>query len=465
MRPLFSISLAGRTLVILLVGLTFSHILSILVFTSEKLEPAVLTNEEELLARMAVITRLLLETPASLHETVLSAINRHDLHGRLIPASGPHFNPPPEQNDEHLRQRLETLLHAPLAHVAAVNATLPDWNHHHGSFHRFLFHLEMDIIRLMHDTVMERELHAWIDLPGENRLLLETRLAANHVPLFRHATLSVIIMTGATLVFALIIAGYMTQPLKRIVAAADTIGQDRSIVQLPENGPSEVVAVARAFNRMNRRIREFVEERLRMIAAISHDLRTPLTKLKLLAEFVDDETTRKQMIATLDEMAFMLSSTLTFARDSMSSEAKQPVNMNSLLSAICADMVDAGHQVVFVEADKQTCSCRPLTMKRALTNLIHNAVQYGGAAQVSLQDSGKKLVVAIRDPGPGIPKEEWDHVFKPFFRLEPSRSPDTGGVGLGLAIADAVIRDHQGAIRFSYPEGGGFMARVELKKL
>lgn len=465
MKPSFSISLAGRTLIILLVGLTFSHILSILVFTSEKLEPAVLTNEEELLARMAVIIQLFMETPESLHESILLAVNRHDLHARFLTPSSTPSHPFPKATDDPLRHRLQAMLHAPQARILAVSATLPDWNHHHGSFHRFLFQLEMDIIRWMHDTVMEQELHAFIDLPGGKQLLLETRLADNHVPLFRHATLSVIIMTGATLIFALIIAGHMTRPLKRIVTAADTIGQDSYTVQLPETGPSEVVAVARAFNRMNRRIRDFVEDRLRLIAAISHDLRTPLTKLKLMAEFVDDQTTRKQMIATLDEMAFMLASTLTFARDTLSSEPKQPVNLESLLLALCTDMMDAGHPVTFTETNKQTCFCRPLAMKRALTNLIHNAVQYGGAAQVSLHDSGEKLLVAIRDPGPGIPEEEWEHVFKPFLRLEPSRSPDTGGVGLGLAIADTVIRDHQGSIRFSYPEGGGFMTCVELAKL
>ncbi|HIJ86035.1 MAG TPA: HAMP domain-containing protein, partial [Magnetococcales bacterium] len=449
-------------LFILLVGLTFSHILSILVFTSEKLEPAVLTSENQVLERMAVVTRMLLDIPASQHPSILFAMNHSGMHFDVLSQPSGHQEPASNQNDEALRQRLEEAIRSPQTRVVAVTASQPDWNHQHGEVHRLLFKVEMSIIRMMHDAVMDRELRAWVDLPTGQRILMENQLTENHVPLFRHATISVIIMTGAIILFALVVAQYMTLPLKHIVEAANTVGRDVYSAPLREKGPTEVIAVARAFNRMNRRIREFVEDRLYIIAAISHDLRTPLTKLKLMAEFVGDENTRERMVVTLDEMESMLATTLNFARDAITVESKQQVNLSGLLGAICADMNDAGQPVDFEDTDKMPCLCRPLTLKRTLTNLIHNAVTYGGCAHVSLKREKDRFIITIRDSGPGIPENEWDNVFKPFLRLDPSRSTDTGGVGLGLSIAASAIRDHNGTIRFAYPPDGGFATQVEL---
>lgn len=457
-----TLSLAGRALLTLLVGLTFSHILSILVFTSEKLEPAVLGSEEEVLERMAAITRLLLEIPANVHEPVLAAMNRAGLHVEVVHRSPVAAEADPTGNDEPLRQRLQEAIGSSRARVVAVVTEEPDWNHEHGELHRLLFAVEMGIIRLMHEVVMDREVRAWVELPAGHRIFLATRPADNHVPLFRHATISVIIMTVAILLFSLVIASHMTLPLRRIVRAADTLAQDIHAPLLSEEGAAEVVTVARAFNRMNRKIREFVEERVRMVAAISHDLRTPLTRMKLMAEFVEDEATRERLVSTLDEMAAMLAATLAYARDAANEEPKQKLNLAGLLSALCADLADIGLAVTWEEADKLPYPCRPLAMKRALGNLIHNAAQYGGAARVALLREEARVVIAIHDPGAGIPEAEWENVFKPFFRLDPSRSPDTGGVGLGLAIAAAIVRDHDGVIRFAHPPEGGFLTRVEL---
>ncbi|MBF0423386.1 MAG: hypothetical protein HQL73_10380 [Magnetococcales bacterium] len=465
MKIIFPISLAGRTLLILSVGLTFSHLLSILVFTSEKLEATVVTSEGQVLERMAAVARLLLELPDSQHQPVLVAMNRSGMHFSVEQMTAQESPPIVSDNDESLRRQLEHLIAEPRARVVAVRMTEPDWNHQQGSLHRLLYAVEVAIIRLMHDTVMDQELQAWVDLPAGHRLFLSTHPADNHVPLFRHATISVSIMTGAILFFSLIITRHLTIPFARIVRAADTFGQDVYAVPLPEEGAVEIVSMARAFNRMNRRIREFVEDRLRMIAAISHDLRTPLTKLKLLAEFVGDETTRARLVATMDEMEAMLTATLSLARDATTMEPKQRVNLSSLLLSICENLRDIGHTVSFLETDKQPCLCRPLAMKRAMTNLIHNALKYGGSARVFLDRKGEWLSVVIRDPGPGIPEEQWDNVFKPFLRLEPSRSPDTGGVGLGLTIAASVIRDHDGTIIFAHPPEGGFEVRVQLPEV
>lgn len=454
-------SLAGRTLLMLFVGLTLSHIVSILVFTSEKMEAAVLTSEQQLLERMAILTRLLCDAPESLHAPILSAMNRDSV--RLDILHDPDGNrTTPDDNVEPLRQTLEQLIDRQDVRVLRMQIRQPNWHHEFGTLHRFLFWIEMKIIRAMHTQVIDQEWHALVQLPNQQHILLTNHPTSNHVPLFRHATISVIIMSGAILLFVLIMVRHMTRPWQRIIQAAEVFGRDVYAAPLPEQGATEIVHAARIFNRMNRRIREFVEEQLQIIAAISHDLRTPLTQLRLMAEFTRTEEERTRMLSILDEMEKMFSATLSFARDSVSNEPKQRLNLSSLLAAICSDMADAGAAVQFAEHDKLPYFCRPIALKRALINLIDNAIQYGGRADVSITTTPDSIEIQIHDPGSGIPEEEWEHVMLPFRRLEPSRNRHTGGVGMGLAIANSVIHDHGGEIRFIHPSAGGFVVKVIL---
>ncbi|MBF0284222.1 MAG: HAMP domain-containing protein [Magnetococcales bacterium] len=461
MKNPFPLGLTGRTLLLLLAGLFLSHAASILVFTSERLEPGVLTSEQQVLERMAAVIRLMVEIPPALHEPTLAAMNRVGMHFEALHEADPAPDALPPARDESLRRRLALAIDSEQARVAAVTVSEPDWNHPQGSWHRLLFAVEMGILRWMRGPVMDQELRAWVDLPAAgHRILLTTRPADHHAPLFRLATLSVLLMTGAIFLFSWLIARRMTLPLRQVVRAAEEIGRDVYAPPLPEEGPAEAAAVARALNRMNGRIRDFVEERLRMVAAISHDLRTPLTKLKLLVEFSGDDDARARMVGVLNEMESMLSGALAVARDAAAVEAKQRVNLTGLLSAICQDMADLGQPATFEEGPKQPCLCRPLAMKRALTNLIHNAVQHGGSTRVALRRQGDQLIIDIHDSGPGIPESQWENVFKPFFRLAPES--DAGGAGLGLAIASSVIRDHHGTLGFVHPPESGFITRVEL---
>ncbi|MBF0459835.1 MAG: ATP-binding protein [Magnetococcales bacterium] len=461
MKRLMPGSLAGRTLLILFIGLTLSHIVSILVFTSEKMETAVLTSEQQLLERMAILTRLLCDAPESLHAPILSAMNRDGVPidvTYVANGSAPIY----PNHIESLRQALEQQIGRTQVHVLAVHIQEPDWHHAFGTLHRWLFWIEMQIIRAMHTEVIDQEWHVVVQLPNQKQVLLTSLPAGNHVPLFRHATLSVLIMSVAILLFVLVMVRHMTRPWQKIIQAAEVFGQDVYAKPLPEEGATEIVHAARIFNRMNQRIRAFVEEQLQMIAAISHDLRTPLTQLRLMAEFSTSAEERMRMIAILDEMEKMFTATLSFARDSAATEPKQSLNLSGLLAAICSDMVDAGALVQFDEGDKLPYFCRPMAMKRAMVNLIDNAIQYGGRADVRITSTPDRVDIQIQDPGAGIPEAEWDNVMRPFRRLEPSRNRHTGGVGMGLAIAHSVIHDHGGEIRFVLPAAGGFLVKVVL---
>lgn len=453
-------SLAGQTMAILLVGLMLFHLLSILVFTSEKLETVLITDENRILEKVAAISRMLADTSRAYHEVMITALNDampdvHFKHGE------PDANTSTTNRDEEARQRLENLINRPGVRVVAVESVTPRWDHDGGEWHRLWFMVEAGIVRWMHGAAMDQEMHMVVIMPDGHQVVFTTHPTANHVPLFRHATISVSLMGGAVLLFSWLAVRRMTTPLKQIVRAAETFGRDLYADSLPEEGTVETRKVAQAFNAMNVSIREFIEERTRMIAAISHDLRTPLTRLRLRLEFIQPPEDRGRMAAILDEMDAMLTATLTFARDAVTeSEARRRVNLAGLLATICDDLQDQGLEVSRDEWERLPYECRPLAMKRALTNIMLNAVRHGGAARVDLEVTGGGVVIKVRDPGEGIPESEWENVFKPFYRLDPARNQQ--GAGLGLSVASAVIRDHGGEITFHRPPDGGFVVQVIL---
>jgi signal transduction histidine kinase len=201
-----------------------------------------------------------------------------------------------------------------------------------------------------------------------------------------------------------------------------------------------------------------------MLAAISHDLRTMLTRFRLRAEYIDDDEQRAKALADLAEMQAMLDATLSFARDDASAEARTAVDLSSLIQTLCDDLADAGQPVYYDGIHRVTIACRPSALGRALANLIDNAVKYGGEAKVDLSGGDDEVVILIADRGPGIPEDEREKVFAPFYRMEESRSRETGGTGLGLALARDIVRGHGGDITFEDRDGGGLVARVVLPR-
>ncbi len=253
-----------------------------------------------------------------------------------------------------------------------------------------------------------------------------------------------------------------TKPLSVFASAAERLGVDVNAEPLPEAGPSEVVRAAHAFNTMQMRIKRFIRDRTQMLAAISHDLRTPITRLRLRAEFVDDDRQRMKMLSDLDEMEAMIGATLTFARDDAATEKGESVDVAAIVAAVCSDQRAAGRDVTYTGPDSLGFIARDLALKRAIYNFIDNAVKYGKCARVTLSASTTELVILIDDDGPGIPLSDRERVFAPFIRLESSRSRETGGAGLGLTIARNAVRSMGGDVElFNRPEGG-LRVRVTL---
>jgi signal transduction histidine kinase len=249
-------------------------------------------------------------------------------------------------------------------------------------------------------------------------------------------------------------ARQIARPLRRLAASAEAVGRGENVPPLPENGPDDIRKTTEAFNRMQARLFRFVEDRTRMLAAIGHDLRSPLTSLRLRAEFVNDPETQQRMLGTIDEMQSMTESMIALARGEATIEETRIVDLNALLGSLCDDLIDLGQPIHYRDTTKITYRCRPDGLRRAVRNLIENAVRYAGAAEVSIEHSSGSIELVIADRGPGIPEQMNEKVFAPFFRLENSRSRETGGVGLGLSIARAIARHHGGDITLSSNEPG-----------
>lgn len=263
---------------------------------------------------------------------------------------------------------------------------------------------------------------------------------------------------------SLLVVRWITNPLRRLAKAAEDFGKGGTPV--PEDGPREVQDAARTFNVMQSRIHRLVADRIQVLAAVSHDLRTPIQRLRLRAGFLDDVGTQQAIDADLDEMEVMVESTLAFLRGKTESEEPRQADLAAILRTLCDDAVDCGAKVNYAGPDRAPMQFRPLAMKRAISNLIDNPVKYGGGgACVTLRDLSGETTVWVEDDGPGIPEAALESVFEPFERLEASRNRGTGGMGLGLAIARQVVNGHDGTFSLANRSTGGLVATVRLLRM
>ncbi len=268
----------------------------------------------------------------------------------------------------------------------------------------------------------------------------------------------------AIFISGLIIAKLMTRPMARLAIAADRFGLGQTQEPLSESGPREVRQTIRAFNRMQQRLHKHLKDRSLMLAAISHDLRTPVTTLRLRAEYIEDEEIREKTLQTLGEMEAILKATLSFSRDDAADEKARVTDLPALLQSLVDDHIDLGGEVVYIGPDKLPFTCRPVALKRALNNLIDNALKYAGSTQVTLASHADSVSIQVDDHGPGIPEQSLEQIFTPFFRLETSRNRETGGTGLGLAVARSIVLAHGGELTLENLAEGGLRAQITLPR-
>ena len=267
------------------------------------------------------------------------------------------------------------------------------------------------------------------------------------------------LITLGTICVALVIAHRLTRQLAFLQGMAKTISADGFLPRLPEGGPAEVRATARALNLMGASLKSAVESRMRLVAAAGHDLRTPLTRMRLRAEFLSDEE-RTRWLNDIDELGKIADSAIQLMREETDGKRTQRVRIDRIVVAVCDELKSLGFEVVAEKLDAATISTSPLAITRALRNLIVNAATHGTRAHVAIQANAAKVVVVIDDEGPGIPQEALPRVFEPLFRVDPARRKSIPGAGLGLAIAKEIVERHGGSLMIHNLKPNGLRQEV-----
>jgi len=299
-----------------------------------------------------------------------------------------------------------------------------------------------------------------IRLTGGDWLNVRTMFHRPALQLTPQALVPVLLMAAAVALVAWWTARRVVGPMRALAVGADRLGRGLDADPLPMTGPSEVQETTQAFNRMKDRLTRFVNERTHMLAALSHDLRSPLTAMRLRIEMLDETDDSIRLKSLVDEMQVMVEATLEFARGVARAEPATVVDLAALLGDLVGDV--GGDRASLAPSPPLHMAIRAHALNRALRNLIDNAVRYGGQAKVTLTRAHGVAIISIADKGPGLPEDQLEAVFEPFVRLEGSRSRDTGGVGLGLAIARTIIQAHGGTVSLRNLREGGVEAVVHL---
>ncbi len=455
-------TLGARLIVLILLAVALSQGVSLLVYRVERLRTVRHAVQEECLGRAVSAFRVAEATPEAERAAVLATVETPLTRYWLTPGPpGPGWadaarahllRPVPGARRTALTESLfseeRTLRTPPAAQWQQIPESawlpqhpvrlleLPEWN-------GFGFAMEL----------AEGE---WLNtVYAKPDRLVRTTLTPGY-----YVTLALTILIF--LLAALFIARRLSRPLRQLTRAAERFGYGEEPVQLVPEGPADIRATMEAFNRMQARLHRLVEDRTRMLAAIGHDLRTPITSLRLRAEFVADEEAREKLIATLDEMQAMTEAALSFARAEAVAEPGRVVDLSALLQSLCDDLADLGWAVAYEPSPRLPYPCRADALRRAVRNVVENAIRYGQHAQVALHREGGKVCITVRDAGPGIPEGEQEHLFAPFVRGETSRNTSTGGVGLGLTIARSILRGHGGEVTLRNLPGGGLEASLVL---
>jgi len=428
-------SLAGRTALLLIVGLVIVQVAGLTIHALDRVDLQRFQQARELSSRSFTVWRTLLLTAPDRRVGVLADL---DLPPGLRAAyddepAARHGYPPPPAPLVRL-MRIEAIMSAP-PRLRPREVLVSGTNRQGVMLVSFRFP-DAGWLNLRVEMLPPRPWHS------------ETFLIA----------FALMTLTAAAL--TLWAVRRLTRPVRDLAEAADRLGRDVNAHPLPENGPAEVATAARAFNTMAERIRRFVGDRTQMIAAIGHDLKTPITRLKLRAELLDDDEQRRKILADLEEMEAMIGATLAFARDDAAAEPSVAVDLAALCRTVLDEASDAAtaetaERIAYDGPEHLTVSARPVALKRALANLVGNALAYGGAARLTLAPGAGQIRIIIEDDGPGVPAHELEGVFQPFRRLESSRNRETGGTGLGLPIARNILRAHGGDVVVrNRPEGG-----------
>ncbi|EKE68588.1 MULTISPECIES: ATP-binding protein [Roseobacteraceae] len=449
-------SLRVQLVLLIIIALGIAQFVSLWLFADERSLAIRAALGFEAAGRAANVARLIEEAPADLRPSIIRAANsplvRFDLGTKPLVQHSDHSDGGLVEtrvrallNDSYSRD-----IRVELHQIQGAILPLPNLSHEMTEMHLAMMRGELSAI----------EMNLSISIAGGQWLNVSTRFERPPIqwPLYSMLTFGLTAMALLVAVSWFVMTGLLG-PLRRLAWASERLGRGEDIDALPERGPQEVRELTAGFNRMQDRLTRFVADRTRVLAALGHDLRSPLTAMRVHSEMVEEDETRESLVATVEEMQSMVEATLTFAKGLSGNEPMQDVDLQSFLEALRGDMV-----VPFVLSDgpEVTVRLRPNAIRRALRNVIENAVRYGGSATLGWISAEGEIEISVTDRGPGIPTAELERIFDPFFRLEESRSLETGGHGLGLSIARSILRAQGGEISLANHPDGGLIATIRL---
>lgn len=449
-------SLRVQLVLLIIIALGIAQFVSLWLFADERSLAIRAALGFEAAGRAANVARLIEEAPADLRPSIIRAANsplvRFDLGTKPLVQHSDHSDGGLVEtrvrallNDSYSRD-----IRVELHQIQGAILPLPNLSHEMTEMHLAMMRGELSAI----------EMNLSISIAGGQWLNVSTRFERPPIqwPLYSMLTFGLTAMALLVAVSWFVMTGLLG-PLRRLARASERLGRGEDIDALPERGPQEVRELTAGFNRMQDRLTRFVADRTRVLAALGHDLRSPLTAMRVHSEMVEEDETRENLVATVEEMQSMVEATLTFAKGLSGNEPMQDVDLQSFLEALRGDMV-----VPFVLSDgpEVTVRLRPNAIRRALRNVIENAVRYGGSATLGWISAEGEIEISVTDRGPGIPTAELERIFDPFFRLEESRSLETGGHGLGLSIARSILRAQGGEISLANHPDGGLIATIRL---
>ena len=460
-------SLFGRTLLVLAAGLLLAQLASLLVNLFDRSSSVYRIASRQVALRIAETARVLNRLPTAERQAVIEEINGRDLNVALarrpidVAKGYPELDRYEQAFAASIQRDLGTPWRTDVEITARVRARRPS----------------------PEDTEATSALGQWVAryfyfvLPDTFALVAQVTLEDGSVavfyarvpqePLKRYESLAPRLALTLAILFLLaaFVVRMMTRSLEQLARAARRLGENPEGPPLEVSGPREVRSVIDAFNRMQSQVRGYVQERAAMLSAISHDLKTPITRMRLRAEMLPEGEVKEKFARDLGEMEAMVGSTLEFFRDLGRDHERQPVDVAALIDGLCEDWRETGAETRINGAPRAPYDAHPQALRRCLNNLIENALRYGGRADVSIEDDGGTLRIAVRDQGPGIPEDQLERVLEPFFRLEGSRSRASGGVGLGLSIARNIARWHGGEVTLrNAPGGEGLIAELVLPR-
>ena len=463
-------SLAGQLTLLLLLALAAAQGVAVALFAWERMEALRDAHRDDAVLRTATVARLLGDTPPALHDSVIAAAStelaRFSLTGQPVveePGTGERAAVIAGDLSAALGVRPERVRVAPLWTRFLDDH---DWDDHHDHDGDDDDDHDEDHDRNHDDDDPDHREPDWFTASAaleDGRWLNVAVGPPPGAPAWGAVFLAVFLLSALGIAAVAVFMGRrLARPMRGLAHAAGQLGRGEAVEDLPEAGTVETRETVRAFNLMRARLDRYVSDRTAMLAAVSHDLRTPITSLRLHAEFVEDLETKTRILAALDEMQRMTEDALAFIREDMQREETRTVDLHALLDSVAADLAELGHDIAVAESERVLAACRPTALRRALRNLLENAAAYGVRAAARIERDGEEIRVVVEDEGPGIPEADLERVFEPFVRLEASRSRDTGGSGLGLAIARSIVRSHGGDIRLENRPEGGVRATVVL---